>query len=163
MKALYWNIRGIANSPSILALKRLIKLHSPDFVFIAEPWMNFDSFPPTWLHRLDYKLFFCNSRTNKIPNLWWIFLNNLNPIVNNVDDQQVTFSCTMHNQVIFLSAIYAFTSNLKRKELWQKLSFLQVSLNGPCCYIGDFNSILGAHKHNDFLSPTKPLMEDFLN
>jgi hypothetical protein len=47
MKVLYWNIRGIANSSSKLALKRLINLHCPDFVFIAEPWMKFDSFPST--------------------------------------------------------------------------------------------------------------------
>jgi len=47
MKLLYWNIRGIANTPSSLAFKRLLLLHKPDLVFIAEPWMEFGDFPPS--------------------------------------------------------------------------------------------------------------------
>jgi len=69
MKALYWNIKGIANSASILALKRLIKHHNPDFVFIAEPWMNFHSFPPSWLLILGLKLLSLYCRNNNLPNL----------------------------------------------------------------------------------------------
>jgi hypothetical protein len=49
MKILYWNIRGIANSPSRLVLKRLILANKPDFVFIYEPWMPFHIFPISWL------------------------------------------------------------------------------------------------------------------
>ncbi|CAI8599888.1 unnamed protein product [Vicia faba] len=40
MISLFWNIRGVAKAPSRLALKRLIKLHKPDFVFIDEPKMR---------------------------------------------------------------------------------------------------------------------------
>ena len=45
MKCLFWNIRGITNSPSKLALKNLIIANKPDFIFVAEPWMPFDQFP----------------------------------------------------------------------------------------------------------------------
>ncbi|XP_058775776.1 uncharacterized protein LOC131650051 [Vicia villosa] len=48
---IYWNIRGIANGSSRLALKRLIQNNSPDLVFIAEPCMDYGNFPHKWLHR----------------------------------------------------------------------------------------------------------------
>jgi hypothetical protein len=69
MKLLYWNIRGIANSLSRLALKRLLLQHKPDLLFIAEPWMRYKAFPTTWLYRLGFKIFSFNIRTNNIPNL----------------------------------------------------------------------------------------------
>lgn len=31
MKSLYWNVRGLANAPSRLALKRFLNVHKPDF------------------------------------------------------------------------------------------------------------------------------------
>jgi exonuclease III len=45
MKILYWNVRGLANSPTRLALKNLLIAHKPDIVVISEPWMDFDLFP----------------------------------------------------------------------------------------------------------------------
>lgn len=50
MKCLFWNVRGLANSP--LALKRLITVNKPNFVLIVEPWMHYKSFPTRWLARL---------------------------------------------------------------------------------------------------------------
>lgn len=52
-------MRGIANSPTKLDLKRLILVNKPDFVFIYEPWMDVDNFSVRWLHRLGLKFFFC--------------------------------------------------------------------------------------------------------
>ncbi|XP_058761210.1 uncharacterized protein LOC131634556 [Vicia villosa] len=57
MKCLYWNARGLANSPTKLALKRIITVNKPDLVFISEPWMDVRKFPFRWLHRLGLKLF----------------------------------------------------------------------------------------------------------
>ena len=37
MKCIYWNLRGIANSPTKMALKNLIIANKPDLIFIAEP------------------------------------------------------------------------------------------------------------------------------
>lgn len=62
MKCLYWNLRGIANSPSRLALKNLIIANKPDIICIAEPWMSYDHFPKNWFHRLNYKPLAFNHR-----------------------------------------------------------------------------------------------------
>ena len=159
----YWNIRGLANSPSRLVLKRLLLTHKPDFVFISEPWMNFEAFPSSWLHRLGLKIFSLNERRNLQSNLWCICSLHINPTVVDLDDQQVSFSFVHNNTVLFTSAIYASTSNLRRKELWNKLNLLQAQHDAPWSFIGDFNTILGAHEHNGSFSPARPPMLDFQN
>jgi exonuclease III len=156
MLALYWNIRGIANTPSRLALQRMINIHKPDLIFISEPKMNYNHFPPNWLHRLGYRIFSFNNRETLIPNLWCICSIHLNPIIIDSDDQQVSFSINLNNSNLYLSAIYASTSYLKRKDLWHKLSLLQSQFDAPWCYIGDFNVILGAHEHCGTLNPASP-------
>lgn len=65
MKCLYWNIRGLAKSPSNLALKRLVNSNRPDFIFIAEPWIPLQKFSARWLHRLGCK-FFCYVKKRKL-------------------------------------------------------------------------------------------------
>ena len=79
MKVIYWNIRGIANAPSRLVLKRHILTNNPDFIFISEHWMPYNNFPYAWLNRLGFKLFSQNSRGNLHPNLWCFCLTSLNP------------------------------------------------------------------------------------
>jgi ABC-type nitrate/sulfonate/bicarbonate transport system ATPase subunit len=69
MKCMYWNLRGLANSPTRLALKRLILLHKPDIILISEPWINMDDLPRRWLHSLHLKAFAVNTRINLLPNL----------------------------------------------------------------------------------------------
>lgn len=41
MKGNFWNVRGLANSPTRLALKKFINNNNPDFILIAEPWIDF--------------------------------------------------------------------------------------------------------------------------
>jgi hypothetical protein len=161
MKVLYWNIRGIANAPSRLALQRLILIHKPEFVFISEPWMDYSNFPANWLHRLGLKIFSSNVRENLLPNLWCCCSSSLNPIVLDTDSQQVAFSFILNNQTFCMSAIYASTSNIRRKDLWSKLNMLQNQYNAPWCFIGDFNIILGTHEHYGHFSPARPPIADF--
>jgi hypothetical protein len=161
MKCIFWNIRGLANSPSKLALKRLILKNKPSFVFIAEPWMDVNSFPQTWLRRLNLKVFAVNNRGNLLPNLWCLCLDHLNPEVIDLDDQQISFIFDDNGQVFGLSAIYASTNYIKRKNLWHKLSLIQNDNAAPWCFIGDFNSILGSHEHRGIHSPATAPMNDF--
>ncbi|KEH21479.1 hypothetical protein MTR_7g406750 [Medicago truncatula] len=95
------------------------------------------------------------------PNLWCICSLHLNPVIIDTDAQQVTFSINFNNTNLYLSAIYASISNLKRKELWHKLNLLQSQFDAPWCFIGDFNVILGAHEHCGSLNPARPPMLDF--
>lgn len=163
MKTLYWNIRGLANTPSRLALKRLITVHKPDLIFVAEPWMNYDVFPSSWLHRLGFKIFAFNDRRNLLPNLWCICALDINPIVHDYDDQQVTCSIIVNRIEVFVTAIYASTDYLRRRQLWQKLSFLQSQHSVPWSFIGDFNAIMGAHENSGNIPPARQPIRDFQN
>jgi hypothetical protein len=60
MKCFYWNVRGLANSPTKLALKNLILVNKPDLFFIAEPGITSDRFSASWLYRVGMKFFDVN-------------------------------------------------------------------------------------------------------
>lgn len=162
MKVLYWNIRGLANSPSRLALKRLILLHKPDLIFISEPWIPYVNFPQTWFQRLGFKLFSFNERGNLKPNLWCFCATDLNPHVIDKDAQQVTFNLLVNSNLLCFTAVYASTSNLTRRDLWSKLNNLQTTYNAPWTFIGDFHSIMGAHEHCGSLNPARSPINDFI-
>lgn len=60
--------------------------------------------------------------------------------------------------------IYASTFYVKRRELWNNLDALQDQCSLPWWFIGDFNTILGGHKHKCMFSPPPRVpMEDFQN
>jgi hypothetical protein len=110
MKCIYWNTRGFANSPTRLALKKLIKQYNPDLVLIFEPWMSFDDLPNRWLVNLNLKLFAMNTRPNLLPNLWCLCKLSLNPIVIASDEQHVSFTICENDKTLALSAVYASTN-----------------------------------------------------
>jgi len=151
MKCIYWNARGLANSPSRLALKHLILQNNPDFIFISEPWMNFEDYPRRWFHNLHYKLFAVNSKLNLLPNLWCLCKIGLEPTILLYDSQLVAFTIDTDNKTLAFAAIYASTNYLTRRQLWNSLSTLQSQFALPWCFIGDFNSILGAHCNAHFV------------
>jgi len=161
MKCLYWNARGMANAPTRLAIKRFLSVNKPEFCFISEPWISYDDFPRGWFQRLGYKLFASNYRNDLLPNLWCFCLTNLHPDVLDLDDQMVAFSFTCTNIKVGISAVYASTNHLHRRMLWNKLQAIQNQYHIPWCFIGDFNSILGAHEHKGLLNPAKIPIEDF--
>ncbi|XP_058776647.1 uncharacterized protein LOC131650967 [Vicia villosa] len=163
MKCLYWNVRGIANSPTKLALKRLIRVNKPDFVFISEPWMDVKDFPFRWLQRLGLKLFAVNNRDGLDPNLWCCCLLSLEPQVVAADCQQVSFTLKIQDRFFGVSAVYASTNLVNRRLLWHNLSQLQNNFNLPWAFIGDFNCILGAHEHSGSRSPARTPIDDFNN
>jgi len=80
-----------------------------------------------------------------------------------IDDQQVPFSFLVNSTTLFVTAIYASTSNFRRKELWVKFNLHQSQNNAPSCFIGDFNTLLGTCEHNGSFSSARPPMLDFQN
>jgi len=131
MKVLFWNLRGLANSPTRLALKNIIETNKPDFVLLAELYIDFNKFPPKWLQRLWLKLFAINNRQNLLLNLWYICGINLNSSILTITNQFVNFSLTHNNLTFGIAAIYAFTSNLTRRGLWRDLRSLQSQFSIP--------------------------------
>lgn len=94
MKILYQNIRGIANSPSKLVLKRLILANKPDFVF---------------------NIFTQNLRENLLPNLWCFCLHSINPNILDIDNQQIAFSINVNNKTFVFPLFMPPTVTLLEK------------------------------------------------
>jgi hypothetical protein len=163
MKCLYWNIRGLANPSSKLALKNLILESKPDLCFIAEPWMNVNKISHRWLSRLGFKLFAVNNRPNTHPNLWCLCSLSLNPTLLAVDDQHISVSVVMDGKSFGISAVYASTCYLQRRNLWNALTQIHSLHMLPWCYLGDFNTILGSHEYRGNSTPARITMTDFQN
>ena len=161
MKYIFWNVRGLANTPSRLALQRLISQNNPDFVFISEPWMDFNDVPSRWLLNLNVKLFAVNNRVNLLPNIWCLCKNNLNLVLLASDSQQVSFSLIEEGKSFTCSVVYASTIYFTRRQLWNSLSMLQNQFALPWSFIGDFNYILGAHEHRGRTNPARGPIQDF--
>jgi hypothetical protein len=142
MKCFYWNIRGLANPSSKLALKNLFLESKPDIYFIVEPWMNVNRLSQRWLHRLGLKLFAVNNRLNNSPNLWCFCSLSLNPTLLNVDDQHISLTVELDGKSFGIAAVYASTCYLHRRNLWNSLSQTQSQHLLPWCFLGDFNTSL---------------------
>lgn len=163
MKCFYWNLRGLANSPTKLALKNLLVKFKPDLCIIAEPWMSVSHLSQRWLHNRNLKVFAVNNRNNLNPNLWCLCASHLSPIIFSIDDQQVSFQVDLGGKTFGISAVYASTCYLKRRHLWHAISSIQTHYPIPWSCIGDFNSILGAHEQKSFSTPNRLPMSDFQN
>jgi hypothetical protein len=161
MKCLFWNLRGIANTSSKLALRRFLNIEKPDLVLIAEPWVLFNSLYNRWLLRLGYKLFALNDRNNLIPNHWCICKVNLDPVVISLSDQYVAFTCSDVDKLFGIVAVYASTCYLRRRQLWSSLSSFCNSQDISWCFMGDFNVILGVHEYRGSNVPASLPMSDF--
>ena len=70
MKVLYWNIRGIANDNSKDALRNFCWMHNPDFLCIAEPWVDLALISTNYWRFMGLIHVVSNKRLNKAPNLW---------------------------------------------------------------------------------------------
>ncbi|XP_058767194.1 uncharacterized protein LOC131640836 [Vicia villosa] len=161
MKCVYWNIRGVANASSRLALKRIINKYKPDFLIIAEPKIVFDNFFQLWFARLGFKLFASNSSV--IPSIWCLCNVSFTPSLISVSDQFVGFSVCLDNQQMAIAAVYASTNLVKRRELWQDFNVLQGCYPLPWAFFGDFNAIMGAFEHRGRNSPAFRPMADFIS
>lgn len=138
MKVLYWNIRGMGNQNSRLMLKGFCDTHRPDFLFLSEPYIDIEQIPSSFWTGIKLKPFVLNDRESAFPNLWGLCADNLDPVLVLSSKQQVTFSLLWEQQTIFLTVVYASTSNIIRRDLWAKLKNLQ-RISGPWLLVGDFN------------------------
>ena len=138
IKVLFWNCRGIANSPTLRALHHLASSKSPDVIFLSEPMTS--SLPLFLQSSLGYDGFLSNNLSNNsLPtaSIWCLFKLN--------SSLDITLSDASPK---FLSISFRNPSNdsrclltIQRKDLWDYL-LAQATTNLPWCAIGDFNSSL---------------------
>lgn len=68
IKILYWNCKGICNTPIKPILFHLISIHFPDLIFLPEPKVSSDSPNPIGLQSLGFTSLFSNTNST----LWCI-------------------------------------------------------------------------------------------
>lgn len=69
MKVMYWNIIGIANMDSHLALMFFCLTEKPDIIFIFKPKFDVQKLPFRFENHCGMKFLEANSRGDSMPNL----------------------------------------------------------------------------------------------
>ncbi|XP_059437358.1 uncharacterized protein LOC132170396 [Corylus avellana] len=163
MKVLAWNCRGLARSPTIRALRALIRSHRPDLIFLSEtktPSSHFRS-------SLIGLGFFAWLEVPPVGLQGGLFLSwkggvDIEPVrldKNNISC--IVYSDPQYSPWLF-SGVYAPPNGQRRSEFWHCLESLGNSFGGAWLLLGDFNSILsaseksggrvfGSSSHNDFV------------
>lgn len=162
MKCIYWNIRGVGNLETQIHLFHMIKIHKPDFLFLAEPMIEFNSFPSWFWNRLNLHNHVINN-TNSTPTIWclWNKQYNLTILLNTA--QCIAFTFMVESTSFYITVVYASTFYIKRRELWCDLSRLLSENPGPWLFVGDFNSILGAHEKRGGRIPLQIACSEFFS
>ncbi|XP_061993882.1 uncharacterized protein LOC133711805 [Rosa rugosa] len=163
MKLLYWNARGIANDDTQRALLDMVRIHRPLFVCLSEPFILLESINRSFWRSLGLVPITTNNRGLQAPNLWVLGQEALQPTVISSTDQQITFSCSLDGLLCVITAVYARTTIVGRRMLWQDLSMINTSqvYGRPWVVFGDFNCILGAHEKRGGGSPNLTSCMDF--
>ncbi|XP_019432656.1 PREDICTED: uncharacterized protein LOC109339641 [Lupinus angustifolius] len=161
MKVLYWNCRGFGNTSTRLVLKNLCLSNKPDLGFLGEPMIPSNLVNNSYWSALNLKLFVMNNKGNQLPNLWGLYTIGLSPSVIAISTQHISISITLENKSLLISAIYAHTNHIHRRQLWSELQILMATYPGSWCTFGDFNAVLGAHECRGERLPSRISCEEF--
>jgi hypothetical protein len=80
-----------------------------------------------------------------------------------LSEQHVALSFTFEHKTCYIASVYASSSHVVRRRLWDELSLLFSNFIGPWCVLGDFNAVLGAHEIFGRCPPNKTSCDEFSN
>ncbi|KAI9157503.1 hypothetical protein LWI28_023591 [Acer negundo] len=162
INVLFWNCRGIRGKPTKRVLRELCRLHRPALVCIVEPMVDFSSISSGFWSSHGLLLVGMNDRGGLIPTIW-VFICALFPEAQIVHchDQHLTVSFSIGSRVHYFTFVYASTSAMVRRSLWQSLRDMISWVSSSWLVVGDFNAVLGAHEALGSRSPTRGSYEDF--
>jgi len=123
MKCIFWNIRGIGNLETQIHLFHLIQTYKPDFLFLAEPLINFTDIPPWYWKKLHLHNNILNHHNN-IPTLWCLWNNHQHITILLNTAQCLAFTFLDEGTPTYMAAIYASTLYMNRRKLWLDLTKL---------------------------------------
>lgn len=99
-------------------------------------------FPIFWLNRLKLKIFVINSICDIFPNLWCLCDKVIDPDIVGIGNKHISFTFKLNEQTLGISVV------LNHASL-------------PWCFIGDVNTIIGAHEYIRSYSHARGPMEEF--
>ncbi|CAL5209865.1 unnamed protein product [Lathyrus oleraceus] len=121
--------------------------------------MNRQNLPFAFWDKMDLKFFAVNDINQLSPNLWCICKKYLIPQLHSSSDQYFSFTIIVDNHTLGFVVVYASICNTTRRRLWYDL--ISFPSNITWCFIGDFNSILGAQDHRGVNNPNISHMRGF--
>ncbi|XP_019451836.1 PREDICTED: uncharacterized protein LOC109353936 [Lupinus angustifolius] len=115
----------------------------------------------TLWNSLNLDLFVVNNRGDDLPNLWGLCSRGVVPQVLLSTSQFLAISVTLDNKVVNVCVIYAHTSYIQRRILWSDAQDVISAFPGPWCFIGDFNTVVGANECRSSRVPARIPSEEF--
>jgi len=117
MNIIFWNIRGIGNNESRIALSELCRLIRPSFTFIVEPMVTRDSIPNWFWTSINVTQFCVNKRELLHPNLWPVWGPHVSFTVIFASSQCPVLEHVCKGTRIFIAGVYASMSYFLRRQL----------------------------------------------
>ncbi|OVA06545.1 Ribonuclease H domain [Macleaya cordata] len=144
---------GISSS-----LKQIVRIHSPDLIWISEPMIHFSN---SFCTRLRLRMMSTdaihNSTNTRKGNIWLLWKDSLpRPVVISSSTQAI--SVEVDNSIV--TGVHAHVLTINRRDLWNQLIPIS-QLNKPWLLIGDFNAVLRIDEKKGGLLPKANAMSDF--
>ncbi|XP_057786898.1 uncharacterized protein LOC131004240 [Salvia miltiorrhiza] len=152
-----WNIRGMTDES-----KRLLKEHcssfSPIILGLLEPKKAFHKVRHSFWTSLNLIRVHQNCRAPRCSNIW--VLSHPSVISTTVfsSDQLVVVDCSWHSLDFRVVIIHGANDQISRRSRWRDLLRF---VSGNTVFIGDFNTVKGAHERISPLTPQRGSCRDF--
>ncbi|KAM3305729.1 hypothetical protein P3S67_012596 [Capsicum chacoense] len=143
-KSLYWSIRSINSNGALERLKRLIKSKNLPIIALAKPFHK-DNRLDKYKRILGYQFAYSNCNSQ----IWLFGDSNMDCIISEEDDQQVTCTITIKGNPLLISYVYAKCDAHLRDDLWNKLKIINDNYNLTWLIAGDFNCIIDPVEKKD--------------
>jgi hypothetical protein len=145
MIGLSWNVRGLGNPRAFAALSRLLKKHSPDFVFISESKLCGSKIGKCGV-LLGYSNYFCVDSIDNSGGLLLLWKDSCGVVVLSSSSGHIDARVTLENGFCFrFSGVYGDPIASKRISSWELLCRLRLVDNLPWVCGGDFNEVLSVN------------------
>lgn len=157
MNILVWNIRGMR--ASLPRLKHLITEQRLHLLALLEP-----KHTPSSICRFMLQLGFTHSYASNSHRIWFFWRDAEFQLLATQDQGQVVHftlqSITLQWKFVF-SVVYANTTPIQRRPLWQALSDFACSCTLPWLVGGDFNTFRALADHHGRSVPSLAALQDF--
>ncbi|KAK6127119.1 hypothetical protein DH2020_039130 [Rehmannia glutinosa] len=157
-QALIWNVRGIQNNPSINHVQLLCKEHNIIVLALLEPMASPDF--PTFCRKLSF-----HHGVSNVSNKIWVFWkSNISGHVLKDCDQviDISFTSSAYSTPFHASFIYAKSTRIERRSLWDDLRDSASQYNNVPWFIGgDFNCFLHDNERSGSNTNRTLDMEEF--
>lgn len=139
----YWDICGAFGRNKRRHVRYIIQLHRPSLFLIYETHGHFANIEPLW-NSLGYKLLFIQEARSHYGGIWVLSCKDdlAVSVVDSTNLQVITFAFQKINVNWYCSAVYASPIFSVHCNLWDHLSILRSSVQGPWIGLGDMNEIL---------------------